>query len=146
MILQSSPLIWSTDVRSTRFYGQFLASPNLRNLILISNPDIRSARLYGQFSLDKTWTLQAGSTVLAQVAESTCLHLHSTLFIWLRNQILTYFASIWLILKVTILKFQSVPIQLKNNYSEHLKYVPLKAPLHKIQRTHLSLFEYGCLN
>ena len=28
-----------------------------------SNPDIRSARLYGQFSLDKTLTLQAGSTV-----------------------------------------------------------------------------------
>jgi len=26
--------------------------------------DVRSARLYGQFSLDKTLTLQAGSTVL----------------------------------------------------------------------------------
>ena len=61
--LQSSPLIWSTDVRSTRLYGQFLAGPNHRTLILISNPDIRSARLYGQFSLDKTLTLQAGSTV-----------------------------------------------------------------------------------
>ena len=32
-------------------------------LILANNPDIRSARLYGQFSLDKTWTLQAGSSV-----------------------------------------------------------------------------------
>ena len=31
--------------------------------VVISNPDIRSARLYGQFSLEKTWTLQAGSTV-----------------------------------------------------------------------------------
>ena len=45
-------------------YGQFLTGPNLRNLIVISNPDIRSARLYGLFSLDKTLTLQAGSSVL----------------------------------------------------------------------------------
>ena len=63
--VQSSPLVWSTGVRSTRLYGQLLAGPNHRTLILISNPDIRSARLYGQFSLDKTLTLQAGSTVLA---------------------------------------------------------------------------------
>ena len=63
LLVQSSPLIRSTDVRSTRLYGQFLAGPNHRTLILISNPDIRSARLYGQFSLDKTLTLQAGSTV-----------------------------------------------------------------------------------
>ena len=27
------------------------------------SPDVRSARLYGQFSLDKTLTLQAGTTV-----------------------------------------------------------------------------------
>ena len=27
MILQWSPLVWSTDVRSIRLYGQFLASP-----------------------------------------------------------------------------------------------------------------------
>ena len=33
-------------------------------LILASNPDIRSARSYGQFSLDKTRTLQAGSSVI----------------------------------------------------------------------------------
>ena len=63
-LLQSSPLLWSTDVRSTRLYGQFLAGPNHRTLILIGIPDIRSARLYGQFSLDKTLTLQAGSTVI----------------------------------------------------------------------------------
>ena len=62
-VVQSSPLVWSTDVRSTRLYGQFFTGPNHRILILISNPDIRSARLYGQFSLDKTLTLQAGSTV-----------------------------------------------------------------------------------
>ena len=31
--------------------------------VLASNPDIRSARLYGQCSLDKMWTLQAGSSV-----------------------------------------------------------------------------------
>ena len=52
LAVQSSPLIWSTDVRSIRLYGQFFAGPNHRTLILISNPDIRSARLYGQFSLD----------------------------------------------------------------------------------------------
>ena len=57
--VQSSPLIWSTDV----LYGQFLASLNHITFILISNPDIRSARFYGQFSSDKTLTLQAGSTV-----------------------------------------------------------------------------------
>ena len=61
--IQSSPLIWSTDVRSTRLYGQFMAGPNHGTHILISNPDIWSARLYGQFSLDKILTLQAGSTV-----------------------------------------------------------------------------------
>ena len=32
--------------------------------MLASNPDIRSARFYGQFSLDKIWTLQAGSSVV----------------------------------------------------------------------------------
>ena len=63
LVLHSSPLIWSTDVRSTRLYGQLLADPNHRTLTLISNPDIRSARLYGQFSLDKTPTLQAAGTV-----------------------------------------------------------------------------------
>ena len=35
-------------------------------LILASNPDIRSDCLYGQFSFDKTWTLQAGSSVFTQ--------------------------------------------------------------------------------
>ena len=43
--LQSSPVIWSTDVRSSRLYGQFLTGSNHRTLILISNPDIRSACL-----------------------------------------------------------------------------------------------------
>ena len=69
-LIQSSPLIWSTDVRSSRLYGQFLAGPNHRTLILISNSDIRSARLYGRFSLDKTLTLQAGSTVLTTSRQS----------------------------------------------------------------------------
>ena len=63
--VKSSPLVWSTDVRSTRLYGQLLAGPNYRTLALISHPDIRSAPLYGQFSLDKTLTLQAGWTVFA---------------------------------------------------------------------------------
>ena len=58
--VQSSPLVWSMDIRPTRLYGHFLAGPNHRTLILKSNPDIRPSRLYGQFSLDKTMTLQAG--------------------------------------------------------------------------------------
>ena len=88
-LVQSSPIIWSTDIRSTRLFNKFLAGPNHRTLILISNPVIRSARLYGQFlagpnhrtliliinlvirsarlygqfSWDKTLTLEAGSTV-----------------------------------------------------------------------------------
>ena len=37
-----------------------LAGPNHITLILISNPDIRSARFYGQFLLDDRLTLQAG--------------------------------------------------------------------------------------
>ena len=61
--IQSSPLLWSTDARLTRLYGQFLTGLNHRSGILISNPDMKSARLNGQFSLDKTLTLQAGSTV-----------------------------------------------------------------------------------
>ena len=34
--------------------------------------DVRSARLYGQFSLDKTLTLQAGSTVLSILINNVC--------------------------------------------------------------------------
>ena len=56
-------LVHKIIFEATRLYGQFLAGPNHRTLILINNPDIRSARLYGQFSLDKMLTLQAGSTV-----------------------------------------------------------------------------------
>ena len=41
-----------------------MVGPNLRFFVLVSNQDIRSARLYGQFSLDKMWTLQAGSSVV----------------------------------------------------------------------------------
>ena len=62
-LVQWSPLVRAMDVRSTRLYGQFLTGPNHRTLILISNADIRSACLHGQFLLDKTLTLQAGSTV-----------------------------------------------------------------------------------
>ena len=47
MYKQSSPLVWSTDARSTRLYGQFLTGPNHIIIILISNPVIGSARLYG---------------------------------------------------------------------------------------------------
>ena len=73
MEVQTSPLVWSTYVRSTRLYGQFWAGANHRTLILISNPDVRSGHLYGQLSLDKTLTLQAGSTVLGWKTVWICL-------------------------------------------------------------------------
>ena len=50
-LVQSSPLVWSTDVRSTRLYGQFLAGPE-RNGHLFSEKapfKVRKTRLYGQF-------------------------------------------------------------------------------------------------
>ena len=71
--IQSSPLLWSTDARLTRLYGQFLTGLNHRSGILISNPDMKSARLNGQFSLDKTLTLQAGSIVVPMSAENANL-------------------------------------------------------------------------
>ena len=33
-LLDQSPLVWSTDVRSTPLYGQFLAGPNHRTITL----------------------------------------------------------------------------------------------------------------
>ena len=54
---------------------QFLTGPNQRTLLLIINPDIRSARMYGQFLLDKTLTLQAGSTVFAQLPPNKVIFL-----------------------------------------------------------------------
>ena len=51
ILLQSSPLVWSTDVRSTRLYGQSLAGPE-RNGHLFSEKapfKVRKTRLYGQF-------------------------------------------------------------------------------------------------
>ena len=49
--IQCGPLVRSTDVRSTRLYGQFLAGPK-RNGHFISEKarlKVRNARLYGQF-------------------------------------------------------------------------------------------------
>ena len=46
----------SLDVRSILGWSQ------LKSATVGYNPDVRSARLYGQFSLDKTLTLQAGSS------------------------------------------------------------------------------------
>ena len=49
-VLQSRPLVWSTDVRSTRLYGQFLASPE-RNEHFVSVKaclKVQKTRLYGQ--------------------------------------------------------------------------------------------------
>ena len=44
--------------------------------VLASNSDLKgSACFYGQFSLDKTWTLQAGSSVLPHnTVLETCMH------------------------------------------------------------------------
>ena len=55
--LHSSPLVWYTDIRSIFGWSES------EIIKLGSNPDIWSACIYGQFSLDKTWTLQAGSSV-----------------------------------------------------------------------------------
>ena len=50
--IQSRPLIWSTDVRSTRLYGQFLAGPEQIWHFVSEKArlKVRNARLYGQFS------------------------------------------------------------------------------------------------
>ena len=50
ILLQSSPLVWSTDVRSTRLYGQSLVGPE-QNGLFISVKErlkVKNARLYGQ--------------------------------------------------------------------------------------------------
>ena len=52
MKVQSRPLVWSTDVRSTRLYGQFLAGPEQIWHFVSEKArlKVRKARLYGQFS------------------------------------------------------------------------------------------------
>ena len=49
--LQSRPLVWSTDVRSTRLHGQFLAGPEQIWHFVSEKArlKVRKARLYGQF-------------------------------------------------------------------------------------------------
>ena len=48
--LQWSPLVWSTDVRSTRLYGQFLVGPKQNGLFISVKArfKVKNARLYGQ--------------------------------------------------------------------------------------------------
>ena len=50
--VQSRPLVWSTNVRSTRLYGQFLPGPErIRHFVSEkTHLKVRKARLYGQFS------------------------------------------------------------------------------------------------
>ena len=50
MILQWSPLVWSTDVRSIRLYGQFLASPaRIGHFVSVkARLKVQKPRLYGQ--------------------------------------------------------------------------------------------------
>ena len=50
LLLQSRPLVWSTDIRSTRLYGQFFAGPE-RIWHFVSERarlKVKNARLYGQ--------------------------------------------------------------------------------------------------
>ena len=49
--VQWSPLVWSTDVRSTRLYGQFLAGPERIGHFVSEKTHlkVRKSRLYGQF-------------------------------------------------------------------------------------------------
>ena len=58
--IQSSPLIWSTDVRSTRLYGQFLAGPNIITLMVISNPDIKVSPLVWAIFIGQNADLTSG--------------------------------------------------------------------------------------
>ena len=48
--VQSRPLVWSTDVRSTRLYGQFFVGPEQNGLFVIKKArlKVKKARLYGQ--------------------------------------------------------------------------------------------------
>ena len=48
--VQSRPLVWSTDVRSTRLYGQFLVGPEQNGLFVSvkARLKVKKARLYGQ--------------------------------------------------------------------------------------------------
>ena len=64
-LVQSRPLVRSTDIRSTRLYGQFIGCPK----IAITECDVRSApmprcKVSLHFIGQKTWTLQAGAYVL----------------------------------------------------------------------------------
>ena len=49
-VVQSRPLVWSTDARSTRLYGQFLVGPERNGLFVSVNLrlKVKNARLYGQ--------------------------------------------------------------------------------------------------
>ena len=49
--VQSRPLVWSTDVRSTRLYGQFLAGPERIGHFVSEKArlKVKKTRLYGQF-------------------------------------------------------------------------------------------------
>ena len=49
-LIQCRPLVWSTDVRSTRLYGQFLVGPEQNGLFISVKAcfKIKNARLYGQ--------------------------------------------------------------------------------------------------
>ena len=42
LAIQWSPLVWSTDVRSIRLYGQFLASPERMGILLVKKHASRS--------------------------------------------------------------------------------------------------------
>ena len=65
--------------------------------ILASNPDVGSARFYCQFSLDKMWTLQAGSRVpmciiYPKMPPSAKLTQHANLFTLVKGYIHSSFA------------------------------------------------------
>ena len=62
LLIHSGPLVRSMDIRSFSHVRSIFGLSQSEILILASNLDIRSAHFYGQFSLDKRWTLQAGSS------------------------------------------------------------------------------------
>ena len=58
MQLQCSPLVWSTDARSFRFQGQFMASLNHKIVML---------GCIVRLLWPNAWTFQAGGTVVSKV-------------------------------------------------------------------------------
>ena len=85
MLVQWSPLVWSTDVRSTRLYGQFLVGPkqNGHSVSVKARLKVKNARLYGQNLGQKVflnefgvlWKVKFGLNVIPSSLSSNSEHM-----------------------------------------------------------------------